>query len=324
MGELKNEIKPSKESLFYELITVWISLITSLCYVPGLLTLNYSLKKSKSKYPLIALYTDHFPLEGCMAISARGIPIQRVTFLAPKAGSQQSVEERFFFCWSKLVSFGLVEYERVVLLDCDMLVLQNMDELMNLELDGPELVGNGNRLFAAGHACICNPLKKENYPKDWTRENCAFTAQHENPIAAQTTGSPTNLGTLHILNSGLLVINPSREIYNIIVNFLKSDARLKVNFAEQSMLSELFRGRWVPLPYVYNALKTLSWDGVHSEIWRDNYVKNIHYILTPKPWEEMDTEGKSISSDSTHKWWTKMNLERLKKENEEGISSDCF
>lgn len=42
-----------------------------------------------------------------------------------------------------------------------------MDELMEMELDGPEMRGKGKRVFAAGHACVCNPLKKKHYPKDW-------------------------------------------------------------------------------------------------------------------------------------------------------------
>lgn len=48
-----------------------------------------------------------------------------------------------------------------------MLVLKNMDELMEMELDGSELGGKGDRVFAASHACVCNPLKKEHYPADW-------------------------------------------------------------------------------------------------------------------------------------------------------------
>lgn len=55
----------------------------------------------------------------------------------------------------------------MVQLDSDMLVMQNMDELMEMELDGPELEGKGKKVFAAGHACVCNPLKKKHYPKDW-------------------------------------------------------------------------------------------------------------------------------------------------------------
>lgn len=55
----------------------------------------------------------------------------------------------------------------MVQLDSDMLVLRNMDELMGMELDGSEEEGKGKRVFAAGHACVCNPLGKKHYPSDW-------------------------------------------------------------------------------------------------------------------------------------------------------------
>jgi hypothetical protein len=68
-----------------------------------------------------------------------------------------------------------------VQLDSDMLVMQNMDELMEMELDPPSLEGKGKKVFAAGHACVCNPLKKPHYPKDWY-----------NPISQPTSVKKTN------------------------------------------------------------------------------------------------------------------------------------
>ena len=104
---------------------------------------------------------------GHAALAARGIPSQKVEYLLPKAGKDYSADPRFYDCWTKLTPFSLVEYDRVVQLDSDMLVMQNMDELMEMELDGPGLAGKGKKVFAAGHACVCNPLKKPHYPKDW-------------------------------------------------------------------------------------------------------------------------------------------------------------
>jgi lipopolysaccharide biosynthesis glycosyltransferase len=115
-------------------------------------------------------------------------------------------------------------------------------------------------------------------------------------------------------NGGLQVINPSLPIYNRIMHQLTLDVST-YEFADQSMLAELFFDRWVTLPYVYNALKTLRWDGVHDVIWRDEEVKNVHMLLSPKAWDE--EEGKA--SDETHKWWHVLNRERLEEEKARGV-----
>ncbi|KAJ4302378.1 hypothetical protein N0V88_002522 [Collariella sp. IMI 366227] len=52
-------------------------------------------------------------------------------------------DPRFRDCFTKLAAFSLTGYSRIVLLDADMLVLRNMDELMDVPLDGEK------RLFAA-------------------------------------------------------------------------------------------------------------------------------------------------------------------------------
>ncbi|CAN9120314.1 glycosyl transferase family protein-like protein [Alternaria alternata] len=293
---------------------VWTTLITNTAYLTGLLTLDYALKKHGSKYPLIALYTDTFPEEGHKALDERGIPKQHVKYLLPKVSKDFSNDPRFYDCWSKLTPFSLEEYDRVVQLDSDMLVLKNMDELMDLELDAPSMGGKGDRVFAASHACVCNPLKKPHYPKDWIPENCAFTSQHSNPDAAQKTGAPSTAG-LRMPNGGLQVVNPSLATYNLILEQLSNETSGNYDFADQSLLGDLFNGRWVALPYTYNALKTLRSKGVHDAIWRDEEVKNVHYILSPKPWDE--EAGKC--SQEIHEWWWTVNNERRQAEKSKGI-----
>ncbi|KAF5724116.1 galactinol synthase [Fusarium mundagurra] len=307
---------------------VWTSLITNLDYLPGLLTLEHSLRAAKSQYPLVALYTDSFPPEGHAALRARGIAAQHIPYLLPTKGKDYSNDPRFYDCWSKLAPFSLTEYERVVQLDSDMLVLRNMDELMDLELDPPSIAETGDktsskRVFAAGHACVCNPLKKPHYPKDWIPENCAFTSQHSNPDTAQTEAADPSVGPLGFMNGGLQVVNPSQGLYAQILAHMEADAA-NMDFADQSLLSDLFRERWVPLPYIYNALKTLRWKGVHDAIWRDESIKNIHYILSPKPWDEINEKGEWTGKEESHKWWADANRVRKESEKEKGVPDDGF
>ena len=149
-----------------------------------------------------------------------------------------------------------------------------------------------------------------------TPENCAFTKQHGDPDRAQIEGAPCAAG-VGMLNSGLLVVIPSAGAFKALTDHLASDpAVAKYSFPDQELLSAVFHGRWAPLPYVYNALKALRWPGVHDAIWRDDRVKNVHYILSPKPWDEdLGTEA----ADETHRWWREVNAARLADEKRRGI-----
>jgi len=117
-------------------------------------------------------------------------------------------------------------------------------------------------------------------------------------------------------NGGLQVVNPSMATYNLILEQLSNETSMSYDFADQSLLGDLFNGRWVALPYTYNALKTMRTKGVHDAIWRDDEVKNVHYILSPKPWDE--APGKC--SLEIHEWWWTVDNERREMEKSKGIN----
>ena len=120
-----------------------------------------------------------------------------------------------------------------------------------------------------------------------------------------------------MLNSGLLVVVPSAGAYEAISTHLATSEAVKhYSFPDQELLSNVFQDRWVPLPYVYNALKTLRWKGIHDAIWRDDQVKVVHYILSPKPWSE---DAAKPPTDETHEWWRSVNQERLQNEKQKGV-----
>jgi hypothetical protein len=78
-------------------------------------------------------------------------------------------------------------------------------------------------------------------------------------------------------------LTPSRENAQQVSSFLHTSPLIPTfKFPDQDFLAELFRGRWRPLPWIYNALKSLR--HVHPEIWRDEDIRCLHYIYAEKPW----------------------------------------
>lgn len=49
----------------------------------------------------------------------------------------------------------------------------------------------------------------------------------------------------------------------------------------------------------------------------------MHYILSPKPWDEAD-DREDKKNEITHGWWREANQKRLEEEKEKGIPIDGF
>lgn len=202
-------------------------------------------------------------------------------------------------------------------MDCDMIVRRNMDELMDLELP--------DDWIAACHACTCNPRKLPHYPKDWyvpfppslfsffliditillrVPKNCAYSPL-EHPLALDQASniksdSPRTYG---LLNSGIVVMNPSAPLSQTVLNYLHTSPDVSsFSFPDQDLLAAVFTGKWKPLPWKYNALKTLR--QIHKPLWRDEEVRCLHYILHDKPWQaRVGQEGSSAEYEEVNMWW---------------------
>ncbi|GEM08222.1 glycosyl transferase [Rhodotorula toruloides] len=227
-------------------------------------------------------------------------------------GEVELVAERFKHTWSKLQAFAFDDYERVVLLDCDMVVFSNIDSL----LEDPDSLPSTDWI-AAYHSCVCNPLNQDWYEPDCKPENCAYSYSQSRPSAPPPPLSllPTKR-TYTLLNSGLVVLSPSPSLYSRIVNYLHTSPTIaSMALPDQDLLAEVFEGRWKPLSWRFNAIKTLRW--VHPKLWfaRDQGGKRIegrernekcggdglavlHYIVE-KPW--LDLVHPSSRDAETHR-----------------------
>ncbi|KAF7307029.1 Glycosyltransferase family 8 protein [Mycena indigotica] len=286
---------------------VFATLLTKQSYLAGTLVLNEGLRESGSKYPLVVMVTPELPQIVVDVLKKCGIIVRTIQPLRPEEGVNTLVDARFQETWTKLRVFELEEFERVVLLDSDMLVKKNIDDLMDISL-----VPGG---IAAVHVCACNPRRFPHYPSDWTPENCAFTAVQtptsKPPIPCD---DPRPYGQL---NSGTVILQPSRALAKQLYDFLAADPRVSTfTFPDQDLLTAFFSGKWTALPWYYNALKTLR--VIHEPMWDDDAARIVHYILADKPWKSRTSQSQEYEVVNSW-WWTQYDRlsRRLALEDEE-------
>lgn len=133
-----------------------------------------------------------------------------------------------------------------------------MDDLFTLPLEPDQIAGT--------HACTCNPRKLAHYPKDWyalrtirlntftsasshspnafpiclsirTPENCAYTAQTP-PALSQPPMTIVESAPIghHLINGGLIILTPNKDLFEELVTFLKESPLIKdFSFADQDL-----------------------------------------------------------------------------------------
>lgn len=267
-------------------MNAWATLLTQPSYLPGVRALRASLRRAGSAYPLVVMLTATIDPDDRRTLQDDGCLLREVEPIRPASGLPAAyANARFAEVWTKLAVWRLTEFERVVFLDADMLVTQNMDELFTLELADGQI--------AACHACRCNPNQIRSYPASWTPENCHYTDD-------DGTGGNGRSTADDYLNGGILVLRPDEQVFaDQMAALAEVDDLARYPFAEQDFLNEHFHRRWRPLPYVYNALKTLPFQ--HPTLWDASAVKNIHYIID-KPWQKpLDPQDRYYALDQL--WW---------------------
>ena len=284
----------------------WVTLVTKPSYLPGVIMLAHSLDKHHSKYRLLVLYSDSIgpQARGTLETEANRsnrIRLHHIHLLLPSKQQTNtgSVAERFADTFTKLRAFQVWElgYTKCVFLDADMAVFKNPDDLLDSELEGRDCI-------AANHACVCNLDSDSWAPSNWHKGNCAYTPlTSPQMIASRITAQ--SRPTYHLLNSGMFVYRPNEDLWRDLIRFFTNTDKLKdFKFPDQDFMTEYFRGRWQPVSWRYNAIKTMEY--WHPNLWSDNEVAIVHYIVD-KPWERRVREdgvaGHLGRDGKTHRWW---------------------
>jgi inositol 3-alpha-galactosyltransferase len=306
----------------------YVTLLTRPSYLGGAILLAYTLNKHSPHTPLIITYTpETLPESSVQAFRDEAkhtnIILHPVEHLRlPEDGTEHGmVAERFIDTWTKLRVFDLHEmeqkFERLCWLDADMMIFSNPSPLIFNAKNDEYLDGEDGMRMMAVHTCVCNLDHDSWAPESWNPGNCAMAKLTSSDQLAKVEPVPE---TLSNFNSGTFLYKPSPALSKFVLKKFEDlgNAKLRaMKFPDQDFLNEAFDGRWSTLSWKTNALKT--WRYWHTNIWRDDQVAVLHYIVD-KPWAARvkpdGTAGYLGKDGETHKWWWDeySNWEKARKE----------
>ncbi|GLT88443.1 hypothetical protein SLE2022_064700 [Rubroshorea leprosula] len=262
-------------------------------YVKGVVGLAKGLKKVKSKYPLVVATLPDVPEDHREILVKQGCIVKEIEPVHPPKNQTQFAMAYYVINYSKLRIWNFVEYKKMVYLDGDIQVFDNIDHLF----DNPD----GN--FYAVMDCFCE--------KTWSH-----TPQYKIKYCQQCPDKvqwPAELGPKPPLyfNAGMFVFEPSLSIYDELLKKLKITP--PTPFAEQDFLNMFFREIYKPIPPIYNLVLAMLWR--HPENIELDKVKVVHYCAAgSKPWRFTGKEENMEREDIkmlVNKWWDIYNDDSL-------------
>eukprot|EP00927_Polykrikos_kofoidii_P040054 TRINITY_DN34304_c0_g1_i1.p1 TRINITY_DN34304_c0_g1~~TRINITY_DN34304_c0_g1_i1.p1 ORF type:complete len:698 (+),score=97.79 TRINITY_DN34304_c0_g1_i1:103-2196(+) len=192
-------------------------------------------------------------------------PLQDLQAPAEAVKLLEPAFSHFRFCWRKLALWALDEYDLVVYMDADMLLLN--DRCLRRIVCDPSRWPQRGRI-AAVPACQCWKGPAEEHLCVYTRCVSAMPGQF-------------------YFNAGLMIFRPDCTELKGMSEAIRQavEAGREFPFAEQDFLNEHFTGRCAPLPAALNVLKPAFMYPRHREALLpiEEKVDVIHYVMT-KPW----------------------------------------
>jgi len=106
---------------------LYVSLLTTDDYIAGILVLCFSLQSVESKYRCLVLITPNISMRCRSIMESHAIAYKEVEPVGNPTDIR--IGHRWYPTYTKLRVFGLAECDKLVYLDADMLILENIDHL---------------------------------------------------------------------------------------------------------------------------------------------------------------------------------------------------
>ncbi|XP_020588360.1 galactinol synthase 2-like [Phalaenopsis equestris] len=255
-------------------------------YVNGVVGLAKGLRKVRSAYPLIVAVLTDVPASHRRELELQGCIIREIDPVHPPPNQTRFAMAYYVINYSKLRIWDFVEYKKMVYLDADIQVFDNIDNLFELP-DG---------YFYAVMDCFCE--KTWSHSKQYEIGYCQQCPDRR-PWPVAELGPPPSL----YFNAGMFVFEPSVSTGKSLLSTL--EITTPTLFAEQDFLNMYFRNIYKPIPLEYNLVMAMLWR--HPEKVDLQKVKVVHYCAAgSKPWSFTGKEENMNREDIrmlVKRWW---------------------
>lgn len=106
----------------------WCSLLATDQYLGGIIGLNYSLQKVKTKYPFFVMVTENLTQNTLSILDQENIPYKKIKLNNYK---KKSDSHNYQVTLNKFYFLGYEEYNKICFIDADVVFLKNIDKIFN-------------------------------------------------------------------------------------------------------------------------------------------------------------------------------------------------
>ncbi|KAL3725246.1 hypothetical protein ACJRO7_030282 [Eucalyptus globulus] len=233
-------------------------------YVKGVVGLAKGLRKARSAYPLVVAVLPDVPAEHRRILEEQGCVVREIEPVYPPQNQTQFAMAYYIINYSKLRIWEFVEYSKMIYLDGDIQVFDNIDHLFDLE-DG---------YFYAVMDCFCEKTWRHTpqYLVGYCQQ-CPDKVKWRDEM-----GPPPSL----YFNTAMFVVEPNIGTYHDLLATLKTTPTSPLG--PPYFLNMYFSNIYKPLPQEYNLDLTILQH--HRENVELESVKVVQFCAAgSKPWK---------------------------------------
>lgn len=281
----------------------WVVLLMiGKAYAPGALVLAKSFRMMKTRHDLVCIVTDDVPADtraqllgtAQNPIYDRVIEVPYISHSTRRFTSDRQTElysgwiDRSFTKWNCL---KLVEYERVILIDADMLAVANCDDLFELDPPAASFTNPWAYPWRQGgvpnHYISCTP----GVPTSWDLAHGARVLPDQIARALRSGG--------FVASGGLVLLEPSLADFDRLMAIIRREPVFGAGHNVVSGSDE------VSIALLYAGDSARTWTNIHQRYWalpwKKDWVQHdirMYHYFGRKPWDTDPDEWPDLLD-----WW---------------------